>query len=244
MTRRVSPSYRALETWLGLAMADLISAVISAAATWPWSMISALFGGAAFFAVIYTQIVRPRIRHYRLKHPCKVYFAIPPLGDTKLEHVLQDDVGHEVAELVLPPNKIVEVELIICPRIGFHDWAISFGCDGSDEDKPIVIERVDRLIKIGKSRWIPGEDDGYAIDRHGYIQIVTNKGRTKGSRIPIGFRLQTKNLGTYLAHIFFFTEERVGEAALTIRVEEKPKTPMRCRVHWGCYVTPVGGVQS
>jgi hypothetical protein len=219
-------------------MPAMISAVMSTVATWPWPVISALFGAAAFFVVVYTQIVRPWIRRRRLKHPCRVYFAIPPLQHTKLEHILQDDRGHEVAEIVLPSHKIVEVELIVCPIIAFHDGGISFGCDGSDEDKPVVVERFDRLVKIGKSRWVPGEDDGYAIDRHGYIQIVTNRGRTKGSRIPLGFKLQTGRPGKYLAHIFFFTEEEVGKATLTIRVEERPKTPMRCKAHWGCYVKP------
>ncbi|MGZ3308543.1 MAG: hypothetical protein ACXU9C_00835 [Xanthobacteraceae bacterium] len=149
-------------------MAAVISAIVGASTSWPWAMISAVCGAGAFSVVVWTQIVRPLRRQFRLKHPCRVYFAIPALQSNKLEHVLQDDLGHEVTELVLPANKIVEIELIICPIVPFHDGAISFGCEGPDEDKPIVIERFDRLVKIGKSRWVPGEDEGYSIDRHGF----------------------------------------------------------------------------
>jgi hypothetical protein len=196
----------------------------------------ALFSVTLFILV---QIIKPALRSWRMKAPCNVHFTILPLQQVKLEHVLQDDLAHHVAELVLPPNSLVEIEIEILPKLSFHEESFSFGCEGADDEKPFAVERFDRLIEIGKNRWLPGQDDDYSFDRHKYFRVSTKKKRSKRSRIQLGLKLQTRTPGVYPANLFFFTDEGTGKASVTIRVEDRPRTPMRCSLHWGCYVRPL-----
>jgi hypothetical protein len=168
------------------------------------------------------------------------FFTILPLHQVRLDHVLQDDAAHHVKELVVPANSIIEIEIESVAKTTFHDDSWTFGCDGADDAKPYAIERFDRLIDIGKRNWIPGKDEGYSLDRHKYLRIPTDRTRSKGARLQLGLKLQTRAEGVYPANLFFFTDEGTRAAHLTIRVEDRPRTKMKCIAHWGCYVTPMG----
>jgi hypothetical protein len=196
-------------------------------------------GAIGLFVAIINIFVKPAWRSWRLRAPCEVHFTILPLQDVRLDYVLQDDQGHHLKEIVLPAASDVEIEIEYVPKIAFEEKEISFGCPGEDKEKPYATEIIRRLITIGKNNWIPGEDENCWRDRHGFIHFVGNKRRQKRARIPIGFKMKTGRAGVYLANMFFFTEEKPGKAALTIRVEDMPRTPMRCIAHWGCRVTPV-----
>jgi hypothetical protein len=205
-----------------------------------WSAIGALAGTCGLLILIATQVIKPLFRYWRIRAPCEVHFTILPLHQVRLDHVLQDDAAHHVKELVVPANSIIEIEIESVAKTTFHDDSWTFGCDGADDAKPYAIERFDRLIDIGKRNWIPGKDEGYSLDRHKYLRIPTDRTRSKGARLQLGLKLQTRAEGVYPANLFFFTDEGTRAAHLTIRVEDRPRTKMKCIAHWGCYVTPMG----
>jgi hypothetical protein len=240
--RGFQPRYGAKPDASLLWVIPVSAGTIMATMTGYWPAIGAVAGSLGLLILIWAQIIKPLYRLWRMSAPCEVHFTILPLSQVRLDYVLQDDRGHHVKELVVPANSIVEVEIEIVPKTTFHEDNISFGCEGSDDVKPYVLERFDRLIEPGKGKcnWIPGKDDGYSLDRHKYIQIRTNKTRSRGSRLPLGFKLQTRAVGIYPANLFFFTDEGTPAANLTIRVEDRPRTKMKCISHWGCYVTPMG----
>jgi hypothetical protein len=59
-----------------------------------------------------------------------------------------------------------------------------------------------------------------------------------GTHRVLTFRVQTRDLGVYPFQISFVTDEIEGSAELTIRVEDRPTTRMRCHSHIGCWVRP------
>jgi hypothetical protein len=203
----------------------------------PWAKAGATAAILVLLLAI-LDLIRRGIRYFWLGRPVKAHFRIPPLGQIELEHVVQDDRGHAVSEMVLPSHSRVEVEIEYVPRISFGPTRVSFGCEGDDINKPIAKERFDRVVAVGKDRWIPGCDEGHVIDRHGFYHANMDRAHPRRSRNPIGFLLQTKAAGTYDVRLYFFLKERVGVAQLTIKVEDRPRSRMRCLDHIGCWVRP------
>jgi hypothetical protein len=72
---------------------------------------------------------------------------------------------------------------------------------------------------------------------HDYYHVARDVPRNTGTHFGTVFKLQTRAPGIYPVTLSFL--EGVSKR-LTIRVEDKPKTPMRCymRGHVGCFVRP------
>jgi len=103
-----------------------------------WEVLAGITAAAVFAISIYAEFIRPQIRKYKLKSPCRAYFHIRELGLGALSHIVQDDRAHNVRELVLPSNSIVEIEIAYVPLIEFRVEETVFGCEGHLDSKPIV----------------------------------------------------------------------------------------------------------
>jgi hypothetical protein len=207
----------------------------------PWTIAGAVAAVIVLAVTGYDIVIKPLWRRFRLKEPCEVHFAIRPLQQARLDYILQDDVGHRVKELVVPANQLVEIEVGYEPKIAFHEFEFIFGCDGDETKKPYATECINRLIDVGKSRWLPGQDDGHWRDRHKYYHVVRDKPRAVGTHVAIGFMLQTGPAGIYPAKVSFLSNEMDTTLTLRLRVEDKPLTQMRCheKGHFGCFVRPM-----
>jgi hypothetical protein len=205
-----------------------------------WIVAATFLAGGTLVAYLIIEFVLPAWRRRRLKHPCEVHFNVPGRHEgVELTYAVQDDRTHHVDELVLPANSEVAIEIIYLPKLPFYESMIAFGCEGNIDDKPYAIECFNRFNIKGKSRWVPGEDDGNKLTRQKYYHIDRNEHRNIGTHRVVGYKLKTGSAGVFETRVFFMTDETEGRATLTIRVEDEPKTLMRCKLdHWDCYVYP------
>jgi hypothetical protein len=211
-----------------------------------WSMISAVFGAAAFFLVGYTQIFRPWRRRRKLKHPFDAYFLITEAGRFQLDYVQQNAREHYVKKLVVPPHKKeIPIQIVLIPRISFVQHELYFGCDESlrDENKPRATEWFVPFVREGvrKSGKPDAEHPGHYTDDIGFYHVKENYLYTADCRV-IGFKLETGRTGTFGAQVYTVTDDVRGRADLKIKVEEPAKTKMRCYRKWHrirfCFVKP------
>ncbi len=230
-----------------------MSSAISPSEHIPWDKFGALLTIIVIALYCIAEFLLPWVRRLRLRHPCDCSFYVRSIEEGKLDYVIQDDVGHRVEELVLPSNKIVEIEIVYYPKIHFHETELIFGCGGAESEKPYATECVTRFIDVGKSTWVPGVDDGHSRDRHKFYHITRSKSRNVGSCFIVGFKLQTQRAGLYPAHVAWMTDEIEGNTLLRIRVEDAPSTYMNCttkrtwaerrardgRDHWKCRLKPL-----
>jgi hypothetical protein len=207
-----------------------------------WIMGAAILAGGTLVAYLIVELAKPAWRQWRLRHPCKVYFNIMTPKEGEVPYVLRDSRGHFLKELVLPPNTETEIELIYVPKVPFFESELNFGCESDVEGKPYAIERFIRypMPGKGKAHWIPGTDETDTLDRHKFYHVIRNKPRNTGTHFIVGFKLKTEVVGVFPTKLYFLTNEREGSADLTIRVEERPTTSMKCAVksHGECYVYP------
>jgi hypothetical protein len=206
-----------------------------------WTVTSAVAAIIVLILYVWVEFIAPRIRRHQLKRPCNAYFNIQPLRMGDIGYAVQDDEGHQVRELVLASNSTAEIEIGYRPVVSFREEKLVFGCEGDEDQKPVVVEYFNRLVGVGKSRWAPGED-GHMRDRHGFYHMDRGLPRSPELHCIVGFKLQTRQPGTYPVCVSFVTPEGVGSARLIIRVEDKPRTRMRCIVkeheQRGCLVSP------
>lgn len=202
---------------------------------WDWQIAAAIAALTAVGILVWVHFIAPRVRRHKLKHPCKAYFHIRELAKGKLSYVVQNDEAHNVKELVLPANALVEIEVSYCPTIPFYVEETVFECEGDYDSKPVVEEPLTPFIAKGElphgvSYW----------NRHGgYHYSSRYGGRAVGTWYTKGFRLRTKSPGIYKAWLGFLTDEMDGDAKdLVIKVEEKPLTRMSCAVHRWCKLRP------
>jgi hypothetical protein len=204
----------------------------------------AIIGGVAATVTLgaypFIEVIKPARRRRQSRHPCNVYFSIMPATEGKIDYAIQDERGHHVKELVLSENSETDIELVYIPKLPFYESKIAFGCESGIEGKPYAFECFDRFTIKGETHWIPGRDHGHSLNRQKFYQIVRHEHRNVGTDFVVGFRLKTEKPGLFPMKIFFFTDEVEGSGDLTIRVEEKPRTPMQCarKEHWDCYVYP------
>ena len=205
-------------------------------------IIAAAVAAAGLLLALHIAFVRPWLRVRKLRRPCDAHFNIQPLLMGDLGYVIQDDEGHKVREIVLPANRLLELEIEYLPRIAYQERSIVFGCEGDEATKPIPTEYIDRLDHRGKSYFVPGQHQGHTRNRHGFYHVTWDKPRTPGMRCIIGFKVHTREVGTYPVTLSFVTDEVLGKhETLKITVEEPPRKFMRCIVHRhrGCLVRPV-----
>jgi hypothetical protein len=208
-----------------------------------WIVAAAVLAASTFVVYGLVEVVGPAIRRYRLRHPCHVYFNIMRPNEGEVSYVQREGKSHHLKELTLPPNSEVEIELIYLPKLEFFESEIMFGCEvESPEGKPYAFECFHRfnMPGKGKDRWIPGFDEGHSLTRHKFYHIVRNRTRNMGTHRIVGLKFRTEKPGIWPMKLYFIMPELEGSADLTVRVEERPKTSMKCYVkeHGECYVYP------
>jgi hypothetical protein len=199
--------------------------------TWPWSMVAAIFGIAAFSVLIWVNFLRPKRRRIKLRRPVIAHFIVAAAEHHSCEFAKQDGREHWLKTIVLPSNKTVIVDVILDPLIYFVWSELSIGCEGNLTDKPYATEYLNRFIEVGEGKnVIPGKGNRHYIDKYHYYHLRDQLLHMSiGSTRSIAFKIQTGKAGVYPAHIYFFGDEVEGLASdLLIIVEDIPSRSMTC----------------
>jgi hypothetical protein len=85
----------------------------------PFAIIGGVMATLTLATYVFIEIVKPAWRRNRLRHPCNAYFSIMPATEGRIDYAVQDDRGHHVSELVLPPRSEISVELVYIPKLPF-----------------------------------------------------------------------------------------------------------------------------
>jgi hypothetical protein len=204
----------------------------------PWAFVSAVVGMAVLGIAVWINFVRPARRRRALERPAKTYFHIQEIQLGDIGYAIQDDHAHNVAELVLPSNWVGNIEVVYLPTVHFNQKEIIFITEGPADDKPRAFERYQPFVKVGKNHYAPGEDQSDYIDRKDNYHVRVDVARDVGSNYVLGLRLATRTPGVYKVIISWMTDEIEGNAELSIRVEDRPTTRMRCTEHPNCWISP------
>jgi hypothetical protein len=181
------------------------------------------------------EFLLPWLRNRKLKHPCKAYFHIREMRVGELDYILQDDKAHKVKELVLLFNSLVDIEIAYNPIVDFRVEETVFGFIGDADSKPVIEEAIAPFVAKGEIAMPPA----YWDRNDNYHYPSRSMGRAIGSCYTKGFKVQTQQAGVYKVYLGFMTDERDGEdTSMRIRVEDKPSMKMRCKEHWGCWISP------
>jgi hypothetical protein len=208
-----------------------------------WEVLAGVSAVIVLFISVCTEVIAPLWRKRKLKYPCEAYFSIWEEAHGDLPYVVQDDAGHRVKELVLPSYSEVVVEVTYSPRIPFNVVETVFGCEGDADEKPLPQKRIRSfLVKGGDEQLSPGIDKTETIDRKGnYHMRATYAPRSYGSWYVMAFVINTRKPGVYKTFLGFITDQMDATAnPLVMRVEDTPRTRMRCSLHWHCYIKPQG----
>jgi hypothetical protein len=226
-----------------VALSEAISTAWATIKTWHWPIVSAVLSALAVYLIAHVQIIRPWRRRRKLRRPFDAYFLITSVGRFPLNYVLQDNDEHFVKELVVPSNAEISIQIILRPRLSFMQREIYFGCGENlvNKEKPRATKYFVPFVREGERR--SGKPDkahpSHYTDYNGFYHVREDYLYANDDRV-IGFYLLTGAIGVYPAQIFVVTDEVRGQADLSIRVEQPPKTKMPCqrKGHRRCLVTP------
>ncbi|HWA39591.1 MAG TPA: hypothetical protein VG873_17185 [Burkholderiales bacterium] len=204
---------------------------------WPWPLIGGLLSLTVLLVGLWVNFGRPEVRRAALRTPARAYFHVPELDLGDIGYAIQDEQAHNVKELVLPSNSLVNIEVAYYPTIHFNVKELIFISEGMMDEKPLPTERFTSFVKVGKNHWIPGIDETDYIDRKGNYHVRSDASRDVGSCYVLGLKLRTQKAGLYKVIVSWMTDEIEGNATdLSIRVEDTPQTRMRCSEHNGCWI--------
>jgi hypothetical protein len=217
----------------------ILGAALLASGEGPYTIIAAVAAVIGVLLLTWIEFIAPAWRRYRLRNPCEVRFVIRGLDHAEMPHLILDDETHIVDELVLPSHSLVEVEIGYIPRLPLFLVQMVVGCEGDINQKPFAVEALARFTEAGKTSFGPGED-GHSRDIHKHWHIRRETPRSVGTHYVTTLKMQTRGSGVYPLTISFITDEIEGNASLMLRVEDVPRTRMRCRAkgHRGCLVRP------
>jgi len=178
------------------------------------TIVAGVAAAATLILYVAVEILIPIRRRHRLRHPCSAEFLIVDKDQGLLDHAIQDDVEHRTKELVLSANSVYCVEIIYKPRLEYFESKIAFGCESDSPEKPYAFERFNRYIEKGKARWIPGCDLEDSLTRKKLYIARRDEPRNVGSEFIVGFKVQTRGVGTFPMNLYFITNEIEGKATL------------------------------
>lgn len=216
-----------------------LGAVMAELAHWPWNMIAALAGCAALAILLWINFGKPWFRARRLARSCDVHFVVRSMQEYAFDYVVQDEQRHHTSVLAVPSNSSVYIEIGVSPLIHFNCTAVVFGCNGDNDKKPYATKMLDRFTNRSKNTFVPGVDERHSIDIHRFYVLRNERPINVGTHHLFGYEVVTQQPGTYKTHVMFLTDEIQGSAELTIVVEDKPRTRMKCLLHEDCYVRPI-----
>jgi hypothetical protein len=206
------------------------AALVGTVSTWPWSMISAAIGAAALLILVHVNFLRPWRRRKKLKNPAIAHFVIPSNKHHGCDFAVQNEQEHLVKTIVVPAQGEILIDLRIQPRMAFVTSEISIGCEGEVTETPFATEYLNRFIETGEGKHIiPGNGNRHYIDKyHFYHCRESQRQWSRGFVLSLAFKLKTRKSGRYVLDIYFVGDEVEGKDQLTIIVEDKPKTVIRC----------------
>jgi hypothetical protein len=203
--------------------------------TWPWPIISVVVTLFTWTVTILTIIYynsRPERRERKLKiGAATTSFIIPSSKHHGCSFAKQDELSHEVKQIVLPSDSEVIVDLVIKPFLDFNTAQVYFGFEGDEDDRPKVLEYCNRFIVKGHRRHvIPGEGkyEDYT-DKYHYYHAVEAIQWSKDDVKAMGFKIKTRSPGLYQAKMTLLGDVvACSLTELAVRVETQPHHRMLC----------------
>jgi hypothetical protein len=110
--------------------------------------------------------------------------------------------------------------------------------DGNRKSKPLIGYFYHPFVNTGDAVKQPGKSPGHYIDYHENYHIDEERHRAFHQYITYGFKIGTRDPGTYKLSICVVADGVDGEVSLPVYVEDKPTTKMKCTKHWFCTVEP------
>jgi hypothetical protein len=209
-----------------------LAALVTTMTEWKWPIISAFVAVIALSAFVYVNIIRPRLRRWRLRQPVEPFFRITSLNLGITTYATQDSEQHEIKELVLKSHSTANILILLIPKVPFRssNMTLEIGGRALLDTKPYITESFNPFIKEGAGkRVVPGESNNkHYIDIYHHYHAKQDRTWTVGNDVVAGFILKTRDSGVFPLVIRFSGEDVEGRVKLTIRVEDSPTTSMRC----------------
>lgn len=218
---------------LSFVIAALVSGIMSIWGSQFWSTAGGIAAVVLLVLWIGVPVVRRGIVWRKL---CVIHFRVKPLNDGCQDFLIQDDDIHTITELVLPSYAEKDVELSVRPHISIHLMSMLLHFAVNNVERPIII---DRYRPDTPKRWKPNVDDtDFTIKNGTTYQADINRILNSGTTRMFGFRIKTRSPGNFTLKIALCTAEGEHNARLLVKVENSPRSRMRCTRHRGCYVRP------
>lgn len=161
-------------------------------------------------AIIWINVVRPRLRQRQMKTPFTAYFRTG--GNEKL------------TELHVPANRSIDIQINREPHLHYTEYELIFGFKGPLDKRPYAQTAKNLFIKRGQFKeGSPDTDDRHYIDTKDAYHITQQRKLTKGNTFTIGFTVQTREPGRYPVRLRAITEAGEGRPRkeLVLIVDEK-----------------------
>jgi hypothetical protein len=180
---------------------------------WPWSMFAAIFGGLSLITLWWINVIRPRRRRRALRSAAKTFFLVPKARQHECKYAIQDDEEHVLKDISLWPNGETTVDMVIYIKETFSFTEIGIGFLGDPDRKPYFTKYFNRYVEIGRGREVDParETDDDFVDKHFYYHRRVNRTVTAGMVLSIAFTIKTRDVGFFPMHIYFLSDEPIGE---------------------------------
>ena len=182
---------------LALAVADGIS-VTTMTTDLQW--VGWALSGTIIILIVGIQIVRPIVRHLRLKRPFLAYF--------------RGGGSDKNRELTVPANspEHIQISRLISVTHDEHDLIVGF--DGEVGKRPDIVGTENKFIALGLARTAdPMTRESHYIDDRGNYHIKEKRSLVCGHTYTTGYKIETKAPGRYPVKILTVTDTGEGRAS-------------------------------
>jgi hypothetical protein len=133
----------------------------------------------------------------------KAFFLVPMAIHHACDYGTPGDEELRLTAIVLPANTQVTIDLVV--DAGADDpltasKQVGFGFMGEHRKKPVPQSVHNRFVHVGKG--LDSGPDDY-LDKHWFYHSVQDRELAPGNTMALGFRVATRDPGTYGAKIFF-----------------------------------------
>jgi hypothetical protein len=196
------------------------------------SVFVALFTWTVTILTIIYYNSRPERRERKLKTgAATISFVIPSSKHHNCSFAKQNELSHEVKQIVVLSHREVIVDFVIKPLLDFNTTQVYFGFEGNEDDRPKVLEYCNRFIVKGYRRHVvPGEGqyEDYT-DKYHYYHAVEAIQWSKDDVKAMGFKIKTRRPGVYQAKMILLGDVvACSLTELSVRVEAEPRHRMFC----------------
>jgi len=212
-------------------------------AAWPWwnaiSAVGSILGVIATAGIGWYISGYLRISH--LKNPASAHFIVPSSRQHTCDFARQNEHEHRITTAVLPTHSICIVDLVIEPIRDLQTTEFMLEFMGDLNTKPYAFEVLNRFIEAGPRRVVvPGEEGNRDyIDKHKLYHYVQKMFWTREMVRAYGFKIKTKDPGTYEVRIHIVGTLVAGiVSGLRVVVQDEPRQLMYCvepaHMSWSC----------